>query len=122
MSHLRGLGDVALLFWAVPAILAPIEFAFVRDDDGRRLGFRHTELGRHLMAFMAAYAFVGVLGVLRFVTEDSLGWQIARVIGFVALVVVTWWRWLLVHRARVDSGRSLLEPRHRRHDDEVAGA
>lgn len=98
---LRLLGDLLLIFgWALPAIAAPVEYAFVRGDDGRRLGFRRTSLGKHLMAFMAAVAFLALLGVIKFV-DDGPVWQSLRVVGFLALVFVTWWRWLVVHQAHV---------------------
>lgn len=114
MTLLRDVGDALLLFgWALPAVAAPIEYAFVRGDDGRRLGFRRTQLGMHLMAFMAAVGFLALLGVVRLV-DDGPAWAALRVLGFVALIVVTWWRWLVVHRARVDSD---VEHRERADDE-----
>jgi hypothetical protein len=103
---LQDAGDLLLLFgWALPALGAPIEYAFVRGDDGRRLGFRHSELGRHLMAYMVAVAAIAILGVLRLLTGESLAWQALRVAGFAAFCVVTWWRWAVVHQARMASVR-----------------
>lgn len=108
---LRLVGDALLLFgWALPAIGAPIEYLFVRGDDGRRLGFRHSALGRHLMAYMTALAFLAALGVWRVVAGDGPVWEWLRAIGYVGIVAVTWWRWYVVHQARVASDTERAGP------------
>lgn len=102
--NLQLVGDLLLLFgWGLPAIGAPVEYLFVRDDEGRRLGFRRSAMGRHLMAYMAALAFLALLGVWRLAFGPGEVWQALRVIGYAALIAVTWWRWRVVHRARVES-------------------
>lgn len=108
---LQRIGDLLLLCgWALPSLAAPVEYLFVRGDDGRRCGFRRSALGRHLMAFMVALAFLAVLGAIRIVTGDSLLWQVLRVVGFLGLCFVAWWRWLVVHQARVASDREHAGP------------
>lgn len=108
---LRHAGDLLLLFgWALPAIGAPLEYLFVRGDDGRRLGFRHSALGRHLMAYMAAVGLLAALGVLRLLTDDGPLWAALRVVAGLVLAFVTWWRWRVVHQARVAADREHAGP------------
>ena len=102
--NLRLIGDLLLLFgWALPAIAAPVEYAFVRDERGKRFGFRRSAMGLHLMSYMAAVGFLALLGVLRLVFGDGPVWEWLRIVGFVGLCFVTWWRWAVVHQARVAS-------------------
>lgn len=54
--------------------------------------------GRHLMAFMATFAAVLLLSVLRLVLHDSITWQVLRLAVFAGLPVVVGQRlWLLYH-------------------------
>jgi hypothetical protein len=99
--NLQLVGDLLLLFgWGLPAIAAPIEYLFVRDDEGRRLGFRRSAMGRHLASYMGAVGFLAALGAYRLLIGPDVLWQVLRVVGFAALIFVTWWRWAVVHRAR----------------------
>jgi hypothetical protein len=101
---LRTWGDVLLLVgWGLPAVAAPLEYAFVRDDDGRRLGFRRSALGRHLMSYMLALAFVALLGAWRILFGGGTAWEVARIVAYVGVAFVAWWRWRVVHLARVAS-------------------
>lgn len=100
---LRSLGDVVLVLWAVPAILAPLLYLDVRDVTGRRFAFRTSPMGRHLMAYMSAMAVMATLGLVRLVFDDGPVWAALRVVGFLGVVAVTWWRLLVVARARTES-------------------
>jgi hypothetical protein len=69
-----------------------------------RGGWRDSEVGRHLMAFMASEGSILVLGVVRLITE-SLGWpdpdwfRGLRVLVFVTLPVVIAWRLRIILKA-----------------------
>lgn len=104
--RLLDLGDIALVLWAVPAIAAPVLYFLVRDSRGRRGVWRRDPVGMHLMAFMSAYAYLGVLGLIRLVTDGGLWFQAMRAVGFVALIVVTWWRLALIWQAWRENRRN----------------
>lgn len=93
------LGDVALVLWTVPAVAAPIVYSRVP-------GWRRTPLGRHLMSFMAVLAFVSLLGCYRLAFEANVVWQVARVIGYVGVVAVMWWRLFIVAQTWFDAARA----------------
>jgi hypothetical protein len=80
-----------------------VEYAFVRDEQGRRMAFRRSAMGKHLFAYMASLGFLAALGMVRLALGTGPVWETARVIGYAALICVTWWRWWVVHRARVES-------------------
>lgn len=100
---LRLLGDALLLLWALPVIATPLEFAFVRDEAGRKFAFRHTRLGLLLMAHMLALASLAFLGICALVLGDDPVSRALRVTAFVALIGVSWWWWWTVRRSRIAS-------------------
>lgn len=110
----RTLGDMMLVLWAVPAVLAPLVYLGVRD-------WRRTPLGIHLMAFMSAYAFLGALGLVRLIFDDGPVWQALRAAGFVALIFVTWWRLGLVAQTLADYRRSRAAAERRERDRDATG-
>jgi threonine/homoserine/homoserine lactone efflux protein len=94
-----------LLAWTLPAIASPLMYLFVRDERGRRFGFRSSPWGWLLMSHMAALAFLAVLGLARLFVDDGLAWHVLRVGGFVVLIGVTWWWCIFVGLALRDSRR-----------------
>jgi hypothetical protein len=107
--NLRLLGDLALLAWTPPAIAAPLLYLLVRSPDGRRFAFARSAMGRHLMSFMGVFAFLAILGLSRLLFDEGAHWELLRLVGFVALVIVTWWRFFVVLGALKDSRRAPAE-------------
>lgn len=86
------IGNVLLILAAIPAVSSVVVFWPV-------VSWRST-WGRHLMAYMIALAIPLVLGCVRLVVGDSVGFQQLRTGSFAAVVIVLWWRLALVVRAR----------------------
>lgn len=110
------LGDLLLIAWVIPAVGAAVEYLFIRGDDGRRLGFRQTAMGRYLEAHMVALAGIGVLGLVRIAVGDSPVWVGLRVVTFGAVIGIAWWWWIgFVRPARKASERDGGTPHERLH-------
>jgi hypothetical protein len=80
-------GNVLLVATAVPAVLCVGAYA--------RVPWWRTEVGRHLMAFMAIVAVLTCLGVVRIVFGPPW-FDALRTTLFALFPVVMWWRFLLI--------------------------
>jgi hypothetical protein len=98
---LHNLGTV-LIHWAALVGVASVVMH-------SRVRWRETEMGRHLMAYMGAYAVVLVLSCIALDTlppappapGDSLWFQILRLVTFVAIpLVMTQRLWLQIKAQR----------------------
>jgi len=92
---LRLIGN-GLIFWAAAVSTASVLVH-------ARVPWRHSEMGRHLMAYMGALALVLVLSCVRLVVGDAPWFQTLRLIVFVAIpLTMTWRLWLQVKTHRLD--------------------
>lgn len=94
------LGNIMLIGSALLAIACVV--AFWRGTQG---DWRHSSLGRHLMAFMATHALILGLGLTRIILVDVLGmsdpwvFQWIRLAAFCLLPVVIAWRLVIIIKA-----------------------
>jgi hypothetical protein len=88
-------GNVLLVAVAVPAVLCVLAYA--------RVPWWRTEIGRHLMAFMAIVALLTCLGVVRIVFHPAW-FDALRTALFALFPVVVWWRFLLILKEQRETG------------------
>lgn len=94
---LRVIGN-GLIFWAAAVGTASVVLH-------ARVPWRHSEMGRHLMAYMGALALVLVLSCIRLVFGDAPWFQIVRLVVFVAIpLTMTWRLWLQIKAQREGAG------------------
>lgn len=102
-----------MILWVV-SVLAVIATAqtlewLVAYHRQTRGAWRDSEMGRHLMIFMAALASVFALATVRFITVDLLGHELPlwfewlRLVDFLSIPIVLAWRRLLLARAQDSS-------------------
>lgn len=66
-----------------------------------RVPWWHSEMGRHLMAYMAVMAAVLDLSALKILFGDSTTFALLRLVVFVGVPLVTAWRlWLQIKAQR----------------------
>jgi hypothetical protein len=80
-------GNVLLVLTAIPAVLSVLAYS--------RVPWWRTEIGRHLMAYMAIVALLTLLGVVRIVFGPPW-FDTLRTALFALFPVVTWWRLTLI--------------------------
>lgn len=78
------IGNIELVFAAIPAVCSVAVFARVR--------WWRSRWGRHLMAYMGAVALVLVLGCIRLVYGDNFWFATLRAVAFGCVGFVLWWR------------------------------
>lgn len=94
------IGNVLIIITALGATLSVMVYA--------RVPWSHLPMGRHLMCYMVVIAAVLDLSVLRIMFGDSPEFQLVRLVVFVGMPVVVWWRLVLLvlaQRDRVDLER-----------------
>jgi hypothetical protein len=89
-------GNILLITAWIPAVLSVALFL--------RVPWWRSELGRHLFSYMSVVALTLTLGVVRIVWEPSWFWWL-RVGAFSLFVGVTWWRFLIIVKAQIDTYR-----------------
>jgi hypothetical protein len=82
--ELNILGNWLLVIAMIPAVLSVLVYS--------RVKWYRSQAGIHLMTYMAAIASVLLLGVLRIVIADSEVFYLIRVLAYIAVVIVLWWR------------------------------
>lgn len=83
MIHI--LGNVLIYLSAIPAVL----FVYFYHRTAR---WWVSEMGCHLMSFMAVEAAVLVLSSIRITFGDSPPFQLLRLVVFLGVPFVLWWR------------------------------
>jgi hypothetical protein len=91
LVHLVG---TVLIHWAAAAGVASVVVH-------SRVRWWDTEMGRHLMAYMSAFALVLLLSCVVNDVGDSAWFQVLRLVVFVAIpLVMTWRLWLQLKAQR----------------------
>jgi hypothetical protein len=89
------IGNALIILSAIPAVLSVLVYA--------RVNWRRAPMGPHLMAYMTVFATVLTLSTIRQFTGDSWWFQLLRLIVFVGVPVVLWWRLVLLVKAQRES-------------------
>jgi hypothetical protein len=107
-SFTDSLSGFALWVWLFLAALGFIGSALfpVLYHHGSHGAWRHTEMGRHLMAFSVAVGYALLALLLRIALGDYPGRAVVNYSAIVGLVGVTWWRSILyIRTSRQDRRR-----------------
>lgn len=94
-------GPALWLWWGIVgfgflgSVLFPVLYHI-----GSKGTWRHTEMGRHLMAFSAAVSLALLALLLRIAFGDYPGRQLVSFGAMISLVFVVWWRSLLYMKIR----------------------
>jgi hypothetical protein len=81
-------GNVLLILSAIPAVASVLVFS--------RVTWWRSPWGRHVMAYMSAVAVTLILGVCRLVFGDHPMFAALRVVAYISVVVVLWWRLIIL--------------------------
>lgn len=104
-------GDVLLAASFVLAVACVVSYAIKTGG-----AWRASEIGRHLMAFMAAMAAVLTMSFLRIVIVDVLGhedlpaFRMIRIIVFVGIPVVLGWRLKIIVFSEPTAEEIMMDP------------
>lgn len=95
-DELRAIGNVLIVIALIVCVASMVVM--------RRVGWRTTEMGRHLMIYTGALAALLVLFVIRMVFDDSWWIQLFRLIVFIPVVWTMCQRLMLQIKAQRESG------------------
>jgi hypothetical protein len=90
---LRVIGDGLIVWATIVGVASVVVHA--------RVDWWSTPMGRHLMAYMGAYAAVLTLACVRMVLSPSWWFDLIRLVTFVGVpIVMTWRLWLQIQAQR----------------------